>query len=231
MFLGWTGRKRHDCYMSDHDEPEARARPKSLCFEDREQAAAIDLSLMKLMGQLRDRHARTFVSEDNVQRYNHGSTWHRPAKSEGTDVRMHTIQATWEISFQDIVDNDLGLIGRSILPASEEMDRQFAGAMYAMVSDAATSVGNVVDAKTEGGVAQSFLAMLRKIEFGVDRDGNLSLPEIHLGPSMFDKVVSELSDQPPEFSAEVERIKAAKAVVAFAREDERKRRFKRRDSA
>jgi hypothetical protein len=102
--------------------------------------------------------------------------------------------------------------------------------MYEMVSDAAASVGNVVDAKATGSIAESFLEMLRKTEVGVDRDGTISMPQLHVHPDTWVKMEEELRSQPPEFGAEVERIQAEKAEAAFDREATRKGRYKQREA-
>jgi hypothetical protein len=68
--------------------------------------------------------------------------------------------------------------------------------------------------------------MLKKVEFGVDREGNVCLPEMHVAPDMAEKIVNELKSQPPEYSAEVERLKAERSEQALQKEAERKAKFK-----
>ena len=106
------------------------------------------------------------------------------------------------------------------------MSGQFARSIYSVVGAAAERVGNVVSNKETGSTAQSFLAMLKKIEFGVDRDGNVSLPQVHVGPDMAEKMINELQSQPPEFGEEVERVKAQRSEQALQKEAERKAKFK-----
>jgi hypothetical protein len=79
---------------------------------------------------------------------------------------MHTISAEWTIPFKDIADNDLNLIARTILPMNDEMEKQFAINMYAVVGAAAEKVGNVVSARAAGSFSQSMLEMFKKIELG-----------------------------------------------------------------
>ncbi len=98
--------------------------------------------------------------------------------------------------------------------------------IYSVVGAAAEKVGNVVSNSETGSSAQSFLQMLKKIEFSVDREGNVSLPQMHVGPDMGKKLLEELSAQPPEFSEEVERVKAERTELALHKEAERKSKFK-----
>jgi hypothetical protein len=195
------------------------------CFERPYEAEAIERSLVKVMGELRERYASRFINEANVQRYNHGGSWRHPAHEHDVSIRMHQIESVWTIPWQDLVDNDLGIILRSLAPLSEDMDRQFAQHVYGMVSETAAAVGNVVDNKVEGGIAASFLAMWRKLELGVDRDGNVALPQLHMGPSAWESTKAALDAQPPEFYAEVQRIIDEKSAIALERERERKAKF------
>lgn len=176
------------------------------------------------------RSRQTFVSEHNILRMNHGGSWVHTARDQEPDTTMHTISAEWMIPFKDVADNDLSLIARTILPLNEEMEKQFALNIYGVVGAAAEKVGNVVDAKAEGSLAQSMLEMFRRIEIGVDRDGNISMPQLHVGPEMADRLAKELQSIPPEMEAEIELLKAAKVEAALAREADRKAKFRRPES-
>jgi hypothetical protein len=107
------------------------------------------------------------------------------------------------------------------------MKRQFSEMMYSTISDSCEISGNIVDAKKAGSIPASFIEMISKIELSVGRDGKVSMPEIHAGSEMAQKLFTELSSQPPEFSEEVEKIKAEKTAEAFKREEIRKQKFKR----
>lgn len=203
------------------------ADPRIRCFERPADDEAFERSVTTLMGRLQEKARQTFVSEHNVLRMNHGRNWVHSARDPEPDTTMHSISAEWTIPFKDIAENDLGLIGRTIFPISEEMDKQFAQNMYGAVGAAAQKVGNVVDAKTTGSFAHSMLEMFRKLEFGVDRDGQVSMPQIHVGPELYARLPEEMSKVPPELNAEIERVKAGKIQDALDREAARKAKFKR----
>ena len=179
------------------------------------------------MAKLQEKSRKTFVSEHNVLRMNHGSNWVHSARNPEPDTSMHTLSSEWTIPFKDIAENDLGLIGRTILPVSEEMDKQFAQSMYGVVGAAAQKVGNFVDAKTAGSFGASMLEMFRKLELGVDRDGNVSMPQMHVGPDLYVRLPEEMSKVPPDINAEIKRVKAEKIQDALDREAKRKAKFKR----
>lgn len=212
--------------MPETDESSLKGDPRAICFEGKEDQAAVEMSVAKLVGALQEQSRTMFVNEHNVMRMNHGGKWVHSARDEEPDSAMHSISAEWIIPFQDIADNDLGLIARTIRPMNEDMQRQFAQNMYATVGAAAEKVGNVVDAKATGSVAKSMLEMFKKIEFGVDRDGNVSMPALHVAPATYDRIVNELQSVDPEVEAEIERIKAIKIQAAFEREADRKSKFK-----
>lgn len=213
------------------DDPAANSKPKDdpriFCFERPEDLAAFELSVTKLIGRLHESEQSMFVSPRNVLRMNHGSQWVHSARAPQPDTSMHSISTEWTIPFKDIADNDLGLIARSILPVSEDMSRQFAQRMYGVVSAAAASVGNVVDAKIAGSVTASLVEMMSKIELSVDRDGNVSMPQMHVGPETYDKLAKALENMEPEVAAELERLKEEKSQQARQREAERRAKFRR----
>lgn len=215
--------------MADANESVAQADPRFRCFERADDDHAFESSVVKLLGQLQSRSRQMFVSEQNTLRMNHGGAWVNAASNPEPNTSMHTISAELVIPYKDIADNDLSLIARSILPLNEEMEKQFAFNMYGLVNTAAEKVGNVVDARAAGSIAESMLEILRKIELGVDRDGNVSVPQIHVGPEMFERITKELENVPLELKAEIERVKAEKVEAALQGEAHRKAKFKRAD--
>jgi hypothetical protein len=216
--------------MAEIDDPTAKPDPRFRCFERAGDEQAFEASVTSLLGRMQARSRQVFVNEHNVLRMNHGGNWVHAARDPEPDTSMHTISAEWLIPFKDIAENDLSLIARTILPLNEEMEKQFAVNMYGVVGAAAEKVGNVVDAKASGSVAQWMLEVFRKIEFGVDRDGNISMPQLHVGPGMAERIAKELQAVPPELDAEIERVRAEKVQAALDRERERKAKFKGTDS-
>lgn len=203
--------------------------PRIFCFERPEEEEAFDHSMTKLMGMLQERSRATFVSPQNVLRMNHGRQWVHSAREPQPDNSMHSISTEWVIPFREIADNDLSLIARSILPVCEDMSRQFAQNMYGVVGAAAERVGNVVDAKAAGSVGASLIEMMSKIELGVDRDGNVSMPQIHAGAEAYEKLVSAMENMDPAVVAEFERLKQEKSRQALEREAERRAKFRKAD--
>jgi len=204
--------------------------PRVFCFESDREVAAFDRSVTELMAAMQNETHSMFVSEHNVLRLNHGGKWTHSARDDDPETTMHVITAEMSIPFKDIADNDLNLIARTLQPISEEMQRQFSQNMYGVVGAAAEKVGNVVNAQETGSFAESMLEMFRKIELGVDRDGNISMPQLHVSPETYKKIAAEMNSTPPDVQAEIEKVKAAKIEEAFEREAERKAKFRAAES-
>lgn len=215
-----------DLLMTEASDAQEKSDPRIFCFERVDEEEAFELSVMKLVARLQERSRKMFVSEQNVLRMNHGGSWVHAAREPEPDTTMHTLSAEWVIPFKDVAENDLALIGRTILPMNEELEKQFAQNMYGVIGAAAESVGNVVDAQAAGSFSQSMIEMFSKIELGVDRDGNVNMPQIHAGSAAYERIVSEAQNMPPEVEAEIEKIKATKVQEALGREAERKSKFK-----
>lgn len=211
------------------DEPTGASRPdpRIFCFDDPQEERAFERTVVKLMGRLVERERGALVSARNVLRMNHGRNWVHSAREPEPDTTMHSLSTELLLPFKELADNDLDLITRSIVPVSEDMSRQFAQTMYSMVGAVAERVGNVVDAKAAGSVSASLIEMMSKIELGVDRDGNVSMPQIHAGPEAHAKLVEGLKNMSLEDAAELERLRMEKSQQALNREEERRGRFRK----
>ena len=129
------------------------------------------------------------------------------------------------LKFKDVVSNNLQVINEINADFVEKMYGSMMKSMFRELDEVCENVGNVVNAKNFKSNSEAFLEMLRKIEFGVGRDGKPSLPSIHASPQMVDALLKELSSNGPEFNAEVERIKEQKIKAALEKERQRQARF------
>lgn len=202
------------------------ADPRCFCFEQPNEEMVFNKSVSKLMALLQESSRAALVSPQNVYSFHHGKEWVHSASEPMPDTLFHSISAEFVIPFKDIADNDLNLIARAILPLCEDMSRQFTQNIYRVVGAAAESVGNVVDAKAAGSIEASFFEMMSKIEFGVDRDGKVRLPQIHVGREAYEKLRETMENMSPEAATKFEQLKAQKSEEALRREAERKARFR-----
>lgn len=191
------------------------------------EAAAFDKALLAVVRELHRTGVSERLSEDNISRYSHGRRWSHRASPYAIDGEMRTHSAEWESGFEELVALDLTLIPRFVEAMTGQFRRQFSEMMYSTVAEACDRSGNVVSAQNAGSFPAGFLEAMRRIEFSVGRDGTVSLPEIHLGSGTAQKMIAELEAQPPEYHAEMERLKAEKIAAALEREAVRKAKFKR----
>ena len=107
------------------------------------------------------------------------------------------------------------------------MHRQFAQMLYSTVGAACDQTGNTVDAKAEGSLENAFMAMMEKVQFSVDKNGKVNLPEVHVAPYIGARMIAALEATPPEYKERLEALKARKIEEALGREVERKAKFAR----
>ena len=165
---------------------------------------------------------------DNVYGYTHGRRWRTTTietnnNSEEGVMQEHSTEI--EIPFQSIVDNDLGILERYQAQLVSGIIQELMRTIYQAISESTEKTGNTVGGGEGGFKADHFLEMLEKIEFGVDRNGKVSFPEIHAGPELVKKIMHELTSQGAKFEARVQELISKKSKAALEREDERKARF------
>lgn len=196
-------------------------------FADDVAAPALRKSVVAFLAKVQRDIVSKYLSPENTHRLRHGGTWAHPGLPSTSNGNFERHSAVAEISFEDLVKHDLGVIDRFAQKLAQDMERQFAQMMYSTVSAAANQAGNTVDAKTAGSTREAFAEMIEKIQFAADKFGQVRLPEIHAGPEAAAKLKKSLDDAPPEFQHRIEEIKARKIAEALDREAQRKARFVR----
>jgi hypothetical protein len=98
--------------------------------------------------------------------------------------------------------------------------------MYAKVAEGADAVGNTVDAKQFASPALAFLEGLKRVEFGVDRQGNPSRPQFHLGKKALEALQRDFEKHGKPLQDKIEEITKQKEREAVERNKSRLRRFK-----
>jgi len=198
--------------------------PTVTFFEMREEGQAFVESVTRLMGQLIRQRTGDRIPVENHQVYTHGRTWRHPANEQASVGQMQTHGAEFVTPFEDVVRGDFNVVPRLIASMVQQFDDAAARMLYEGMAEMCEASGQVVDGRDRP-FPKAFMEAFRKIEFGVDRDGNVSMPEIHVG-SM--KMVEQLQAMGEEYQAEFERLKQEKVERAQAAERERLARFKTR---
>ncbi len=197
--------------------------PQVTFFEMREEGDAFELALTRLIAKLIRQKTGERIPLENHQMYSHGRTWRHPANEHAMTGEMQTHGAEVVTPFDDFLSNDFGIVPRMIQSIVQQFDEAHARMLYETMAQVCESTGQTIDARDKP-FPEAFMEAFKKVELGVDRDGNPSLPEIHVG-SM--KMVEQLQAMGEEYQAEFERLKQEKMDRARAAETERRSRFKR----
>lgn len=167
-----------------------------------------------------------FINADNVQRFTHGVAWQAHNSSEPdevTELRTHSHEIS--IRFDDIKNGRLAIIQEQADALTDAMHEALVRSLFATVSAGADRVGNVVH--NQGNVAASLVEMLEKIEFGVDREGNVTRPSIYVAPENLQALDPRLlTAQDPDIQARIEALTKKKTDDALSRERERREKFR-----
>jgi hypothetical protein len=169
---------------------------------------------------------KNVMAPQNLLRYSHGIVWKHPANDSAEDGSMEQHTAEVAIPFERIVDGDLSLIDEVVSDISRQMDASFMRSMYDVVNASCEKSGNIVSAK-EIGFPEAFAGMLEKIEFSVNKDGEVELPQLHTADAS--AIAKSLEEQPPEYHERIEAIKERKIRQALEREAERKSKFRTKE--
>lgn len=194
-------------------------------FEDADAAKAFMGAFARLLAKHQNEVNAKYVNPDNVHRFHHGERWSHPADPDVADSETRTHSVEYVTKFEDIVNHNLGLLDQSLRAIGESMHRQFTAMVFSTVADSCDATGNVVSAKEAGSVTAAFVAMLEKMEFHADKDGNVSLPQIHAGADAHRNLTEALNSAPPEVRSEIEALTQLKTERAIERERERKEKF------
>jgi hypothetical protein len=172
-------------------------------------------------------HRRTeMLDERNIQSYRHGNRWTFEASTEGVS-KMHSMAAESTIHTIDIIDHETAILEQYIETMVEQLYAALMEHLFKTVGEAAESVGNTFGRDDHGGnIPAGFLAMLEKIEFGVDRHGRAQRPTMHVAPSTGKTFIEALQSQPIEYHLKLEMLSEGKEKKAIAREAERISRFR-----
>jgi hypothetical protein len=198
--------------------------PRKIPFQYGPELEAFDRSFEESLKSHLEKKRAEFMPAENVQAFRHGTGWKTGASEDVSEMQPH--EHGMAIKFDDIIAHDVSVMKVTFLGIADAMHASIMKMMYSEVSRVANAVGNAASIKTTGSHAKAFLEMLKKIEFGIDRHGRPTLPQIHASPEMVDVLLKDLQNQGPEFENEVEKIKKEKAAAALERERGRRSRFK-----
>lgn len=183
-------------------------------------------ALLKLTHRAQKEKISQYVSKENMHRFHHGDGWLLVRESETDESILEESGFELSVNYDDIARNNAQCLFDFMNKFIEDFAAQAISGMFKTVNETCEKSGNVVNQSDFQSRADAFLEMLRTVDFYVNEQGQVELPQLHLpaghGSSLFD----ELSAQGEEFHKEVERIKAEKSKKALTLEKERRSKFK-----
>ncbi|NOV21854.1 hypothetical protein E5S70_38885 [Ensifer adhaerens] len=152
--------------------------------------------------------------------------WKTKPTDHGDDAGEMQAQSFELLSrFDDVVNHDLAKFVEARNHLVDGLMAQFQASLYQTISKSTEKSGNTVVVGPGQSPAEAFLAALEMIEFGIDENGEVSLPQFHMGREGIEKTIADLEAQGPEFTERVEQVKAEKSELARQRESERLAKF------
>ncbi len=168
------------------------------------------------------------IPERNLQLYSHGRGWSYPtASGESVQSEFQLCSVPTAIAIPDIIAADLEAIPRYIEEAACKFQAETLTRLSARVESVTQQTGNVVTWGKGRSAADAFLELIQKVDFGVDENGKVTLPEFMNTDPKFFAELTEYQAAHPEFTQKVDEIKTKKAQEALQREAARKARFKK----
>lgn len=189
--------------------------------------AEFDEEFTNTVRNLHDIERAKVIPPENVAHYAHGHQWLEltPA-GEAVQSAFKEHSSEHSIKFEDVRAHRVQIIPEQVATVVKEMTRQVMEMMFATIGEGAEAVGNVVDTKQFGSPALAFLEGLKRIQFGVDRQGNPSRPQLSYGKEAFEALQRDVAKHGKELQAKIEEISKQKEQEAVERNKARLRRFK-----
>lgn len=180
-------------------------------------------SVNSFISYMCDQQMLPVSSPENRYTLHHGASFSSIDNTEAALIR-HSV--TVEYKYEDVKNYKIEQLYNFINNFSEQMSSQMTKTIYETLGASCDKIGNTIDATQMSlSNAEAFLEMLKKIEFGVDKHGNVTMPQFHLHPSQSEKFVKELKEQDEAYNQKVEEIKQEKCAQAIKKENDRLLKF------
>ena len=156
-----------------------------------------------------------YLHSDNIMTFQHGERYESPANELGDrsgQMECHSVNSS--LALADIVKSNPEVIYLPINKVSDAFFSSFSRMINAKMNEVTNTTGNTVNAKDHESLLEAFAASLEKIDMGLDEDGNLTLPTVHIHPSQAEAVSKAIKNAPPELCERIEKIKAQKFAEA-----------------
>lgn len=166
------------------------------------------------------------VSDENVHSFRHGRRWLMLRENEAEESSFKEVGVELTIEYEKILNNEMSHFFDFLDKFIEGFTSQTTQRLFQVVSDSCEKVGNIVNRKEFMSDAEAFIEMIEKVELFVGDDGQVHLPQIHMGEGMAEHFVKNLELHGEELKQKVEEIIEEKTKSAFEKDKRRKDKFK-----
>ncbi|RFC35769.1 MAG: hypothetical protein DID90_2727554269 [Candidatus Nitrotoga sp. LAW] len=195
-------------------------------FPYRKESKLFGDALLKLAHDSHRNQISQYVSNENVQSLHHGRGWLTVRENGTEETTLGEASVELKVDYTSIANNDIQTLFKFISDFVEGFTSQIVAKMFKTLSDACDKSGNVVKQSDHTSKAAAFLATLKTIEFSVNENGEVELPQLHIPPDGAQAFFDELNSQGEEFNNEVAIIKKEKSAAAIEKERSRLSKYK-----
>ena len=166
----------------------------------------------------------TYVDNRNVHRFSHGTAWQSHNSYAPDRVsNLQTQSYDSYLRFEDLATGRLEVITETKAALVSSMFEGFSRSFFQTISQICEENDRVIpNSKSR---AEQLVAAIESVEFSVDREGTVHLPQIMLGTQAMKDFEADSSLRTPELEARMQVIKTLKTAQALEREAARKAKF------
>lgn len=187
------------------------------------QTAQVDEEIQARAARRSSGLRQQFISSSNIYKMKHGTQWQSLSGDSDRPTKMTTHSTEISISNKRIVNHDLTQLLEFLDQMSDKSHQLFLEALIQTMNETTNETGNIVRGKE---IKVALEEMLSKLQFGVDRYGTPSAPQMLVPPSIM-RQIEELAQTPDiEYEERVALITERKKSEAFADETRRISRYR-----
>lgn len=181
-------------------------------------------SVNSFISDMCDQKMSLVSSPENRYTLHHGTSF-TFSSIDNTESSLTKHSITIEYKYEDVKNYKIEQLYNFIDNFIEQMSSQMMQTIYQTIGASCDKIGNVIDVKKEKiSIADAFLETLRKVEFGVDKHGKVTIPQIHIHPSQA-KFIEELQAQDETYQQLIQDIQKEKSEQAIQKEKYRLAQF------
>ena len=170
----------------------------SVPFSDVKEYRIFAQSLNNFIFKEYNKKMSAYMSPENMYTLHHGNSF---SSTEDNESKLTKHAVNIEFEYSNIRLYKIEQFYVFITDFIEQISSQMKKTLYKTLSNTCEKTGNTIDAKEKKlSNPEAFLEMIKKVEFGVDKNGKVLIPNIHLHPDQATKFMDDIKAQGEEYS-------------------------------